>query len=352
MAVEEESPPSLLPPSLIPASVSCQECLSSSLEDKMSSFDYEDNLFREAGYSPRYLSSTNNGVYSSDVPVTITFPEPDTNITDLLGYDNSFNSELISSHINPQPPPEPEPNSFPSLPAASMAPIHPMNQPNPMMCNPPFTSYPPNSVVSRLPLDPSGLPSYMGMEPSTMQHSSFMNANGGIGGQLYAERMRMPTCVADDGMGKYTSVGKPVQRDSQHVRPMCSTSIASLQMPSDIPRMDDSNNKVSRASPEERRKQLERFYRKKKARNFSKTIKYTCRKILADSRPRVRGRFAKIEEFSDVIPMPSFANDEEVSNFNMALMNNEDRLVDSSDILAHISEVISFDFNYPVASWL
>ncbi|XP_028548999.1 zinc finger protein CONSTANS-LIKE 15-like [Dendrobium catenatum] len=311
----------------------------------MPNFDYEDNLFREAGYSPRVLSSTNNGVCSSDVPVTITFPEPDTNIANLPGYDNSFNSELISSLINPQLPPEPEPNSFPSLPAASMAPIHPMNQPNPMICNPPFTSNPPNSVVNQqLPSGHLGLPGYMGMEPSAMQRSSFMDANGGIGGQLYAERMRMPTFVADDGMGKNTSVGMPVRpmeaaeacnlrgiytyepmprlyspgnlqvlRDNQNVRPMCSTSIAPLQMPSDIPRMDDSNNKVSRASPEERRKKLDRYLRKKKERNFSKTIKYTCRKILADSRPRVRGRFAKIEEFSDVMPMPSFANDEEIA---------------------------------------
>ena len=31
-------------------------------------------------------------------------------------------------------------------------------------------------------------------------------------------------------------------------------------------------------------------------RNFERKIKYSCRKVLADSRPRVRGRFAKNEE--------------------------------------------------------
>ncbi|XP_020400977.1 uncharacterized protein [Zea mays] len=37
-------------------------------------------------------------------------------------------------------------------------------------------------------------------------------------------------------------------------------------------------------------------YRKKIKRNFGKKIKYACRKALADSQPRVRGRFAKIKE--------------------------------------------------------
>lgn len=31
-------------------------------------------------------------------------------------------------------------------------------------------------------------------------------------------------------------------------------------------------------------------------RNFERKIKYSCRKVLADSRPRVRGRFAKNED--------------------------------------------------------
>ncbi|KAI0497419.1 hypothetical protein KFK09_020643 [Dendrobium nobile] len=305
-----------------------EECLSNSSEDKMPNFDYEDNLFREAGYSPaRVFSLMNNVAGSSDVP-----------ITDLPSYDNSFNLELISALLNPQPPPEREPNSFPSLPAASMAPIHPMDQPNPMICNPTFTSYPQNSVVSQLPSDPLCLPGYIGMEPSAMQHRSFIDANGGIVGQLYAQGMRIPTCVANDGMGIHDNVGMPVRPmeaakacnlggiysyeamprlysptnlqvlgDNQHARPMCNTSTAPLQMPSDILTMDYSNYKVNQISVEERREQLDRFHRKKKKRNYSKQIKYTCRKILADSRPRIRGRFAKIKEFSEVVPMPSFA---------------------------------------------
>ncbi|KAJ0964925.1 hypothetical protein J5N97_026063 [Dioscorea zingiberensis] len=47
---------------------------------------------------------------------------------------------------------------------------------------------------------------------------------------------------------------------------------------------------------EERREKLSRYRRKKSKRNFGRKIKYACRKALADSQPRVRGRFAKTEE--------------------------------------------------------
>ncbi|KAM0938532.1 putative transcription factor C2C2-CO-like family [Dioscorea sansibarensis] len=47
---------------------------------------------------------------------------------------------------------------------------------------------------------------------------------------------------------------------------------------------------------EERREKLFRFWEKKSKRNFGRKIKYACRKALADSQPRVRGRFAKTED--------------------------------------------------------
>lgn len=37
-------------------------------------------------------------------------------------------------------------------------------------------------------------------------------------------------------------------------------------------------------------------------RNFNRTIKYQCRKSLADTRPRVRGRFARDNEPGSVMP--------------------------------------------------
>ncbi|XP_076930298.1 uncharacterized protein LOC143595037 [Bidens hawaiensis] len=44
---------------------------------------------------------------------------------------------------------------------------------------------------------------------------------------------------------------------------------------------------------EDRKQKLSRYRNKKTKRNFGRKIKYACRKALADSQPRIRGRFAK-----------------------------------------------------------
>ncbi|OAY48460.1 uncharacterized protein LOC110618005 [Manihot esculenta] len=56
---------------------------------------------------------------------------------------------------------------------------------------------------------------------------------------------------------------------------------------------------ISSCTSEDRREKLSRYRNKKTKRNFGRRIKYACRKALADSQPRIRGRFAKTEE-SDV----------------------------------------------------
>ncbi|KAJ7980923.1 zinc finger protein CONSTANS-like [Quillaja saponaria] len=55
-------------------------------------------------------------------------------------------------------------------------------------------------------------------------------------------------------------------------------------------------SRACRYSPEEKKERIERYRRRKNQRNFNKKIKYACRKTLADSRPRIRGRFARNEE--------------------------------------------------------
>jgi CCT motif len=50
--------------------------------------------------------------------------------------------------------------------------------------------------------------------------------------------------------------------------------------------------RVHKLNPEERTQKILRYRQKRHERNFTKRIKYQCRKTLADSRPRVRGRFA------------------------------------------------------------
>ncbi|XP_057731541.1 zinc finger protein CONSTANS-like [Arachis stenosperma] len=55
-------------------------------------------------------------------------------------------------------------------------------------------------------------------------------------------------------------------------------------------------SRACRYSPEEKKLRIERYRTKRNQRNFNKKIKYVCRKTLADSRPRIRGRFARNDE--------------------------------------------------------
>ncbi|MCL7030833.1 hypothetical protein MKW94_015253 [Papaver nudicaule] len=57
--------------------------------------------------------------------------------------------------------------------------------------------------------------------------------------------------------------------------------------------------KVRRYSKEERKDRILKYLKKKNQRNFNKTIKYVCRKTLADRRIRIRGRFARNNEFPE-----------------------------------------------------
>ncbi|KAK4837551.1 hypothetical protein QYF36_006394 [Acer negundo] len=63
--------------------------------------------------------------------------------------------------------------------------------------------------------------------------------------------------------------------------------------------MEDTITKVGRYSVEERKDRILRYLKKKNQRNFNKTIKYECRKTLADRRVRVRGRFARNSELCE-----------------------------------------------------
>jgi hypothetical protein len=57
------------------------------------------------------------------------------------------------------------------------------------------------------------------------------------------------------------------------------------------PDCDSMSAKIGAYTREERQILIEKFRAKKKRRVWRKQIKYDCRKRLADTRPRVRGRF-------------------------------------------------------------
>ncbi|GMH28866.1 hypothetical protein Nepgr_030709 [Nepenthes gracilis] len=65
--------------------------------------------------------------------------------------------------------------------------------------------------------------------------------------------------------------------------------------------MEEANFKVGRYSAEERKERIDRYRAKRTHRNFTKTIRYACRKTLADNRSRIRGRFARNDEPGEVL---------------------------------------------------
>ncbi|KAG6391558.1 hypothetical protein SASPL_149314 [Salvia splendens] len=74
------------------------------------------------------------------------------------------------------------------------------------------------------------------------------------------------------------------------IKALCSGGINHAQSPLGQARV------MSSCVSEVRREKLSRYWSKKSKRNFGRKIKYACRKALADSQPRIRGRFAKTEE--------------------------------------------------------
>ncbi|XP_044973937.1 putative zinc finger protein CONSTANS-LIKE 11 [Hordeum vulgare subsp. vulgare] len=120
--------------------------------------------------------------------------------------------------------------------------------------------------------------------------------------------------------------------------------------PTEVSGLDDSTFKVVRLSAEQRKEKIHRYIKKRNKRNFSKKIKYACRKTLADSRPRVRGRFAKNEELCEATRSSSQNYDE---YGQIAGAHGEDML-DTSDILAHLSGInnYSYKYLYTIESWI
>ncbi|XP_057800043.1 zinc finger protein CONSTANS-LIKE 2-like isoform X2 [Salvia miltiorrhiza] len=92
--------------------------------------------------------------------------------------------------------------------------------------------------------------------------------------------------------------------------------------------MEEANFKVGRYSAEERKERIDRYRAKRTQRNFNKTIKYACRKTLADTRPRIRGRFARNDEAGEIPKASMFQryedDDELWTNLQMEGLHEED----------------------------
>ncbi|KAK3004822.1 hypothetical protein RJ639_017935 [Escallonia herrerae] len=88
--------------------------------------------------------------------------------------------------------------------------------------------------------------------------------------------------------------------------------------------MEEASSKVGRYSAEERKERIHRYRAKRNQRNFNKTIKYACRKTLADNRPRIRGRFARNDEPGEIPKAATFNRYEDEDDLWMDGFHDEE----------------------------
>ncbi|KAL0865582.1 hypothetical protein Bca101_044700 [Brassica carinata] len=247
-----------------------------------------------------------------------------------------------SSSCDPLPPPLSvfEDDCLSSVPSYNLASLNPTS---PFLGNP-------------------GLPAYMAVTRNVMNTGLAIERSGlysGFGSDFKPSHDQLMEIQADNARMFCPDPIKPIFNTGDHhlqaleggenqnhppkpVLPQLGTEITGLD--------DASFNKVSKLTAEQRKEKIHRYMKKRNERNFSKKIKYACRKTLADSRPRVRGRFAKNDEFSEPHRQASSSHHEE--DDDDVGIKGEEQLVDSSDIFSHISGVNSFKFNYPIQSWI
>ncbi|KAK9672949.1 hypothetical protein RND81_12G136600 [Saponaria officinalis] len=151
-----------------------------------------------------------------------------------------------------------------------------------------------------------------------------------------------------DQLGRFNS--GDLQAFSNENSQMKNGATNSTPISTEISSLDDPTYKVGKLSAEQRKEKIHRYMKKRNERNFSKKIKYACRKTLADSRPRVRGRFAKNDEYGDGHKLMNGHHEDD--DYDDVAVKEEEDMVDSSDIFAHISGVNSFKCNYQIQSWI
>ncbi|KAE8711832.1 MOS4-associated complex 3A [Hibiscus syriacus] len=287
-----------------------------------------------------------------DISASIDFSEtPSFTVPQFLTQQNQFDLSLVQSQIQ-----------LPDVSAEGLSQYATADTVGPLL-GPPLSSVFDedclSSVPSYVPLNPSS-PSCSFFGPPM---STFMPA-GSSG--IFTDRILLNSELQpqdlefqgdDAGIFCHDSVQrvfKPgdlqgLSSENQQLVGVATTSSTPLASENSI--LEDSCfNKVGKLSVEQRKEKIHRYMKKRNERNFSKKIKYACRKTLADGRPRVRGRFAKNDEFGDTNRQACSNHDEEYDD--EVVVKEEEDMVDSPDIFAHISGVNSFKCNYPIQSWI
>ncbi|XP_076953266.1 uncharacterized protein LOC143627302 [Bidens hawaiensis] len=159
--------------------------------------------------------------------------------------------------------------------------------------------------------------SYGGYENAlNMMHKSYSKSfNGRANNYLFQPKFNSLIESSNLPSMFLTSPDHGFTSSSSHMRRVCSTgdlqslknnhrnqALSSSPLAMEGSLMEEANFKVGRYSPEERKERILRYKAKRTRRNFNKTIKYVCRKTLADNRPRIRGRFARNDEPEETTP--------------------------------------------------
>ncbi|GAA0143666.1 hypothetical protein Leryth_003726 [Lithospermum erythrorhizon] len=281
------------------------------------------------------ISSLNN-------PINVT---QDIVMAGASSLDHQFNSmppdPPVVPLMVPQLPPVYEDECLSSVPSSYMRNLN-SSMPHCSLLDPSLGSYMPNALS----MDNSGIMAGAGLffGPELAHHES--DYHGDSTGFFCPDNMhRVFNCTNDL---------QALSNENQHL--MKGRSSSSPLTP-EISNLDDSAFKVGKLSVEEKKEKIHRYMKKRNERNFSKKIKYACRKTLADSRPRVRGRFAKNDELVEAARAALMHHEEDTDEEcrQMVAVKEEEDMVDTSDIFAHLNGVNSFKCNNsinPIQSWI
>ncbi|KAK9927150.1 hypothetical protein M0R45_024350 [Rubus argutus] len=122
---------------------------------------------------------------------------------------------------------------------------------------------------------------------------------------------------------------------TSHMRRVSSTgdlqNLRTARTPRESSVMEEAgNSKMGKYSAEERKERISKYRAKRSQRNFNKTIKYACRKTLADNRPRIRGRFARNDETGEILKPACSTREEDEDDLWIEGLNVEEELEDGT----------------------
>ncbi|XP_057543057.1 uncharacterized protein LOC130821353 [Amaranthus tricolor] len=342
--------------------------------------DMQSKLSNQNEHMTTKATSTNNGTTTTATVNTITRSRLNNHQEIMLASQSVFDSDIsnsidfsITPQCNPNIQPDPYKLELSDLGISSglkqypspidpttlslISPLGPLYGDDSLSSIPTFSSLNPLASVATSSSscsfhDPAFLQADINTVLGTAENSGILNENFSIPFDFKPKDLDFQAdnsgIFSTDQLTSYNS--GEMQAFSNENSQLVSVATSSAPINTEISSLDDSTFKVGKLSMEQRKEKIHRYLKKRNERNFNKKIKYACRKTLADSRPRVRGRFAKNDEYGDSHCRDTNNHDDD--DDEELTIKEEDEMVESSDIFTHISGVNSFDCNYQhIQSW-